>query len=97
MLAWFNSLDFFKQMLTLYFVVINLVAFYYFGIDKLKSQLSSRRISEKKLWTVTLIGGSLGALLGMYFFRHKTRKISFQAVIALILAVQILLIILIFK
>ncbi len=72
--------------------MINIITFFYFGLDKLKSQLQHRRISEKMLWILSAIGGSVGALLGMNFFRHKTKKLSFMAGIAVTLMVQISLI-----
>ena len=78
-----------QQGILIYVVGINLVTFFYFGIDKLKSQLSHRRISEKMLWTLSLLGGSLGGLVAMSFFRHKTKKLSFQAGMAIILVVQL--------
>ncbi|HBU07454.1 MAG TPA: DUF1294 domain-containing protein [Candidatus Magasanikbacteria bacterium] len=93
MIAWFISLDILTQIVLIYFLVINIITFFYFGLDKLKSQIPNRsRTSEKTLWILSLVGGSFGALLGMHFFRHKTKKISFQAILALILAGQILLI-----
>ncbi|MBT3418906.1 MAG: DUF1294 domain-containing protein [Candidatus Magasanikbacteria bacterium] len=92
--SWFLSLPFFTQLLLVYIICITFVTFFCFGIDKLKAQLSSRRISEKTLWALSLLGGSLGAILGMSFFRHKTKKVSFQFGFALILLVQILLLIL---
>ncbi len=91
MLAWYAQLNFLAQLLLAYLTLINLISFFYFGLDKLKSQLSARRISEKILWTLTLIGGSLGTLMGMWFFRHKTKKLSFQAVVAIILMIHVLL------
>lgn len=73
-----------------YFIAINLVAFFIFGLDKSRSQQTgARRIREGTLWLSMLLGGSLGALLAMHLFRHKTKKISFQAVAAIILALQI--------
>ena len=81
------------QFIIMYLIVINIAAFFVFGIDKIKSRLSKRRISEHSLWLISLIGGSLGGLLGMYFFRHKTKKISFQVGIAVILAIQVIFII----
>lgn len=97
MLNFFFDLPILKQTLIIYFVVINLVTFFYYGFDKLMARLNKKRISEKMLWILALIGGSIGALAGMKFFRHKTKKISFQAVIAIILAVQIILIYFVFK
>ncbi len=91
-IRWFFQLSLLTQIVVVYLALINLLAFFYFGLDKLKAQLSHRRVSEKLLWILTLIGGSIGALAGMNFFRHKTKKTSFQAVVAVILAGQILLI-----
>ena len=91
MIEWFSQLNLTTQLFIIYLVIINLITFFYFGIDKLKSQLVRQRISEKTLWILSTIGGSIGALAGMNFFRHKTKKISFQAGIAIILAVQILI------
>lgn len=90
MLAQFAQLGLATQIALSYVVGITIVTFFYFGIDKMKSRFKSRRISEKALWLLSLCGGSFGALLGMYFFRHKTRKLSFQAGLASILAIQIL-------
>lgn len=80
-----------------YLLVINFITFFIYGLDKAKSSRNARRISEKTLWTAALVGGSIGALVGMKIFRHKTKKISFQAPLAIILALQILLVYLIFK
>lgn len=46
-------------------------------IDKGKAVRKSWRIPEWFLWTAALIGGSFGSLLGMYLFRHKTKKPAF--------------------
>ena len=97
-MSWFFSLSFSNQLGLLYLMLINITAFFFFGWDKLRSQVSSaRRVSERMLWLLSIIGGSVGALCGMYFFRHKTKKLSFQAGIAVILAAQILLILFIMK
>lgn len=68
---------------------INVATFFYFGVDKLKAHWKHRRISERMLWGLALIGGSVGALAGMHFFRHKTKKVSFQVGIAVIIALQL--------
>ena len=74
-----------------YAAIINIYAFFIFGFDKARStQNGAKRIRERTLWLSMLFGGSLGALLAMYLFRHKTKKLSFQSVAALILMVQIL-------
>ena len=91
-MRWFLELNLPTQLLLLYFLLINSISFFYIGIDKMKAQVNRRRVSEKTLWLLALIGGSLGTLLGMHFFRHKTKKISFQTILAVILAVQLWLI-----
>ncbi|MFB6182001.1 MAG: DUF1294 domain-containing protein [Candidatus Magasanikbacteria bacterium] len=93
----FFKLSLISQIIILYLIAINIITFFYFGVDKIKSQLDFWRISEKILWILTLIGGSVGALGGMYFFNHKTSKHSFQAVIILILLVHISATMLIFS
>lgn len=60
-------------------------------IDKRKARKNKWRIPEKTLMTVAAIGGSLGSLLGMYTFRHKTQHLKFTIGIPLILTVQIVL------
>jgi uncharacterized membrane protein YsdA (DUF1294 family) len=87
----FFDLTFWQQLALLYLALINIMAFFYFGLDKLRSTTNSRRVSERMLWFLVAIGGSIGGLLAMKFFRHKTKKLSFQAGVAVILATQILL------
>ena len=56
-----------------YVIIVNLIGFLLMGIDKRKAVKHAFRIPESTLFIVALIGGSLGSLLGMYIFRHKTR------------------------
>ncbi len=56
----------------------SLAAVFLFGFDKWRAQKSGRRISELQLAFVAAAGGWLGGLLGMWLFRHKTAKGSFQ-------------------
>lgn len=89
-MAWFIELSLLAQLGLLYFITINIVTFFFFGFDKIQSTIAGReRVSEKRLWLLSFVGGSIGALAGMKFFRHKTRKVQFQSGIAIILAVQI--------
>jgi len=62
-------------------------------IDKRKAQKGSWRIPEKTLFTITLLGGGIGTILGMYAFRHKTKKLSFSIGFPVILISEIMLII----
>lgn len=90
-LEWFARFSPLLQFLLLYLTVINIVTFFSFGFDKRRSlTIGAPRIRERTLWLLTLFGGSLGALLGMKLFRHKTKKVSFQGMMLLILLVQIL-------
>ncbi|MBU0661246.1 DUF1294 domain-containing protein [Patescibacteria group bacterium] len=96
MIKWFSQLPLFTQILISYILAINIITFFFFGLDKLKSQWNKRRISEKQLWLLCLFGGSPAGLLAMNYFRHKTKKGSFQTVLILIIAVQITALILLF-
>ena len=63
-----------------YLLAANILAFVLFGIDKQKARRNLWRIPEKTLLLSALIGGSAGAILGMQFFHHKTRKPKLQSV-----------------
>ena len=73
----------------LYLLLINAVGFVLMLIDKWKAKHNRWRIPEATLMGVAAIGGSIGSLLGMYTFRHKTKHIKFTLGIPLILAVQL--------
>lgn len=73
-----------------YLILVNIIAFAAFGIDKRKAVKHKYRISEATLLGLALIGGSAGALAGMHLFHHKTRKPLFRA-IPVLLAAQIVL------
>ena len=75
-----------------YLIVINIVTFVVYGIDKLKAKQGSWRISEATLLIFAVIGGSIGALLGMKVWRHKTMHKKFKYGLPLILIIQIILI-----
>ena len=78
--------------LFLYLIGINLLTFLVYGIDKWKAQKARWRIPEDTLIWLAIVGGSVGALLGMYLFRHKTKHRKFQIGIPVILLIQILLV-----
>ena len=82
-------------LLMIYLVIINLIAFLTFGADKRRARRDRRRVRESTLFLLAAIGGSIGALLGMYVFRHKTRHWHFCVGIPAILILQIALPILI--
>ena len=80
------------NMLFYYLIVINVVTFLVYGIDKWKAKQGSWRISEATLLILAVIGGSIGALLGMKIWRHKTMHKKFKYGLPLILIIQIILI-----
>lgn len=73
----------------LYLFLINIITLTLYAIDKLNAKTDSWRISERMLILFAVAGGSIGALLGMYICRHKTRKAKFKIGVPVILAVQI--------
>ena len=58
----------------LYLIIINIITFALYGLDKWRAMTRQWRIREKKLIGLALIGGSIGAMIGMTVFHHKTRK-----------------------
>ena len=55
---------------------MNIIAFFLMGIDKYKAKKHKWRIPEATLFISSIAGGSIGALLGMYTFRHKTKHLT---------------------
>ena len=69
----------------------NLATFLLYGFDKWQAGGKRLRVPEIIFYTVTFLGGSIGTLLGMQVFHHKTRKTSFQLVVAILLLIQVAL------
>lgn len=80
-----------------YLVIINIVTFVVYGIDKWKAKRGNWRISEATLLMLAVIGGTIGALLGMKVWHHKTMHLKFKYGLPLILLAQIALIYLIIR
>lgn len=74
-----------------YLIAANLAAFALMGADKRRAQRCRWRIPERTLFLSALVGGSLGAILGMYFFHHKTKHLHFVVGLPLILLAQLIL------
>lgn len=91
-IEWYLSLPLISELLIAYLALINVVTFFAFGIDKLAATASNRRTPEKTLWILTAIGGSIGALAGMEFFKHKRRKVSFYSVVVLLFLLHVMLV-----
>ena len=81
----------------IYLVVINIIAFLTMWIDKVKAKKSAWRIPESTLISLVLLGGGIGGIIGMYKFRHKTKKprfyIGFPAILVSEIVIAIYLII----
>lgn len=73
------------------FVIMSVVTFIAFGVDKFKAIKGSFRISEATLLTLSLLGGAFGGIVGMLLFRHKTKKPKFCILMPLMLVGHILL------
>lgn len=72
-----------------YLIAINITVFFIFGIDKLLARRRWQRIPEGMLMALAVIGGSIGAWMGMYLFSHKTRHLKFRFGVPLILMAQV--------
>lgn len=76
-----------------YILTINLVGFLAMYVDKRKAKKNEWRIKEGTLMTIALLGGGIGGIVGMYKFRHKTKKLKFSVGFPTIVITQIVLII----
>ena len=75
--------------MVIYLMAVNFITFLLYGDDKSRARRHAWRIPEKTLILSAVIGGSAGAILGMRFFHHKTRKPKFAVGVPVILLVQI--------
>jgi len=80
-----------EQIFFLYLMAVNVLAFLLFGLDKWKAKHKKWRIPEATLLGIAVIGGSIGALLGMMVWHHKTKHKNFRIGIPVILMAQIAL------
>ena len=76
----------------IYLAVINILTFFMYGVDKWKAKRSKWRVSEAALIWMAVLGGSIGAWLGMKAWHHKTQHKKFQYGIPLILFTQVVVI-----
>ena len=77
----------------IYLFAINLIGFFVMWLDKYKAKKGYWRVSEGTLIIITLLGGGIGTITGMYKFRHKTKKLKFTIGLPTILIAEILFII----
>ena len=77
---------------TYYLISINVLTFFVYGIDKLKAKRAKRRIREASLLLLAVLGGSIGAWLGMKVWHHKTQHKKFKYGLPIILLVHLVLV-----
>ena len=75
--------------LNIYLGIINMLTFFIFGVDKFKAKKGYYRVSEKGLFLLCFIGGGIGGFVGMYTFRHKTRKWYFNLLIPIFIVLGV--------
>ena len=80
------------KIIIIYLVFINVATFFTFGVDKLKAKHAKWRIRETALLTLAVLGGSMGAWLGMKVWHHKTMHKKFKYGIPSIIFAQLLVI-----
>lgn len=77
-----------------YIAGITLLALVLMGFDKHQARTAGRRVPERVLFLSALLGGSVGAIAGMYLFRHKTKQLRFVLGLPVILLIQLTVILL---
>ncbi len=77
------------KLILAYLLIVNIIAFILYGIDKWRARNNAWRIPEATLFLVAIIGGSIGAILGMRIWHHKTRHLSFVIGLPAILILQL--------
>lgn len=85
------------EYLWIYLSLINAAGLLIMLVDKQKAKKKAWRIPEATLMAVAALGGSLGSLIGMYAFRHKTRHPKFTLGIPALLAVHIVLLVILVR
>lgn len=81
-----------EKIVIIYSIFINLTGFFAMGIDKAKAKARAWRISEKTLFGIAFLGGSIGTWAGMYVFHHKTKHWYFKFGMPGILLLQIIIV-----
>ena len=88
-----NSIEeiFTLKNIIIYLFAINIFGFFIMWLDKQKAKKGKWRIPENTLFLITLLGGGIGTISGMYTFRHKTKKLKFTIGMPVILILEIIL------
>lgn len=85
------------QMIILYYITVNIIAFAMYGADKYFAIKDMWRISEKALLGIAAIGGAFGAFAGMEIFRHKTKHANFIILVPVLMAAHLGILVYLFK
>ena len=83
--------------LIIYLIIINIISFLSMYLDKRYAIKHTRRIPEKTLFFLSLIGGALGSNIGMYAFKHKTKHLNFVVLMPILLILNVICIYLYMK
>lgn len=83
------------KILLVYYIVINIIGIYIMYSDKEKAKHGQYRIPEATLWSVAIIGGAIGTTIGMHWFRHKTKHITFKLGFPALAIIDIVLLLLV--
>ena len=86
------NMEQFEDIILIYLAVINVVTFFMYGVDKLKAKKSKWRIRETALLGLAVLGGSIGAWVGMKVWHHKTQHKKFKYGVPAIIIVQLAII-----
>lgn len=84
-------------LITGYLLVMSVIGFAVMGIDKQRAKRRAWRIPELTLLLIAFLGGGLGAFLGMYVFRHKTRHIKFVTLLPIAAGLDVILLLKIYQ
>ena len=82
----------YRTIIIIYLIAVNAIGFLAMASDKYRAINSKWRIPENDLFLISVVGGSIGCISGMYVFRHKTRKNNFTIGMPFILVIQLVLI-----
>ena len=77
------------KFIALYYLIINIIAFLLFFIDKRRAKKNKWRIPENQLFLAAFLGGGIGAMIGMNLFKHKTSKNLFKILIPVSIGVHV--------
>ncbi|WP_342598582.1 DUF1294 domain-containing protein [Psychrobacillus sp. FSL H8-0483] len=80
------------EIILIFILIMSIIAFFVMGYDKSQAKKKGQRVSERTLWMLALVGGGIGAYLGMQLFRHKTKHTNFRVGFLMLLIAYIFLV-----